>query len=241
MTLPLPAGDVLQVALRALVPVAGVLFLGWPAGNVVFVYCADVLASMYVVCVLACARLFALEATEGPAWWRRSWAMAQLALMALMPWVVIAAPLAVTMVIVLVATGFDWQEALRSRGLWLGALAQFGIALQLLLRDYDALLAAPDADRAIKRRFGLVFLRWAIVLAIGWSVLAAFPDYGLVIVIACSVATAALELYPDRVLRAFGSADLATDGALGDGAAAGEGTKGRGGRGRRHRARHGRR
>jgi hypothetical protein len=63
--LPLP--EVVQVVVRAVVPLAGALFLRWSAGNVLFIYCADTLASMYAVCVLACARLFAFDAGGGPA------------------------------------------------------------------------------------------------------------------------------------------------------------------------------
>jgi hypothetical protein len=132
----------------------------------------------------------------------------QLGLTALAPWAVIAVPLAVTMAIVLATAGFDWHAAMGARALWIAAAAQFGTAVSLLLRDYD-LVDAPDADRQIKRRFGLVFLRWAIVLFIGWSVLAALPNYGFTIVVACSIATLLLELQPNRTLRALGAGDLA--------------------------------
>src|SRR5947209_18207227 len=176
---PFRLADLVNVAMRALVPLAGIVFLDWQAGNVVFVYCADVLASVYAVCVLVCGRLFTMEPSEGPAWWRRLWAGVQLALTALLPWVVIAVPLAMTMVIVLGSVELDWHAALRSRELWLAAAAQFGAAVALLLRDYDVIIGDRDADRAIKRRFGLVFLRWVIVLLIGWSFLAGLPGYGL--------------------------------------------------------------
>jgi hypothetical protein len=200
--------DVVQVVLRALIPIAGILFLGWSAGNVIFVYCADVLASVYAVCVLACGRLFAMEPAGGPAWWRRLSYGLQLAVTALAPWAAIALPLAGTMAMVLALAGFDWRGALTSRGLWIATAAQFGTAVSLLLRDYD-LVEARNADWQIKRRFGLVFLRWAIVLVVGWSVLAALPHYGFTIVIACTLATLFLELAPNRTLRAFGAAELA--------------------------------
>jgi hypothetical protein len=48
------------------VPLAGVLLFGWSPGDVLFVYCADVLAGLHVVCVPACARLAAFE-VRGPA------------------------------------------------------------------------------------------------------------------------------------------------------------------------------
>ena len=209
MRLPLAPGDLVQVAARAVIPVAGILFLQWQPGDVVFVYCADVLASVYVVCVLTCARLFAMEPVEGPAWWRRLWVGVQLGLTAIAPWLAIALPLAATMAIVLATVGLDWQHVLASRSLWLAAAAQFGTAVLFLLREYDAIVDAPNADWAIKRQFGLVFLRWVIVLMIGWSVLAGLPGYGFTVVLACSVATIAVELFPNRVLRSVGAADLA--------------------------------
>jgi hypothetical protein len=101
------------------------------------------------------------------------------------PWLAIALPLAGTMAMVLAMAGFDWQGALGSRELWIATAAQFGVAVSLLLRDYD-LVKARNADVLIKRRFGLAFLRWAIVLLVGWSVLAALPSYGFTIVPATS-------------------------------------------------------
>jgi len=204
----LPLRDVIQVVVRAAVPVAGVLFLGWSAGNLLFVYLADVLASIYVVCVLACGRLFGFEAGEGPAWWRRLWLGVQLGMTALVPWIVIAVPLGVTLVIVLARVDFDRAAALHDRHLWLAVAAQFGAAVGLLLRDYRFVLAQPDADFRIRRAFGLAFLRWAIVVMAGWSVLAALPHYGIVLVAVSSLATIALELYPHRVLLQFHAPDL---------------------------------
>lgn len=100
--LELPLPEVVPIVVRAVIPLAGAPFLGWSAGNPLFIHGADTLASMYAVCVLACARLFAFGAGAGPAWWRRLFFGMQLALTALIPWIVIAVPLAATMGMVLV-------------------------------------------------------------------------------------------------------------------------------------------
>jgi hypothetical protein len=205
----LPLRDAVQVVVRAAIPLVGVLFLGWSAGNLLVVYFADVLASIYVVCVLACGRLFGFDAGDGPAWWRRLWLGVQLGLTALMPWIVVAVPLGVTLVIVLATVSFDWTAALHDRHLWLAVAAQFGAAVGLLLREYRFVLAQPDADVRIKRAFGLAFLRWAIVLMAAWSVLGALPFFGIVLIAVAAIATVVLELYPNRVLRAFNAPDLA--------------------------------
>jgi hypothetical protein len=196
-----------QVVVRAAIPLAGALLLGWSAANLLFVYAADTLASIYAVCVLACGRLFSFDTDRGPAWWRRLWSGGQLALTALLPWGAICAALVVSMALTLQLAGFDWTAGLQDRNLWLAVAGQFSAAIAFVLRDYDAEMAAPDADWRIRRRFGLVFLRWVIVLLAGWSVLAVLPFYGLALVAVCTAATIALELYPDRMLRAFGSPD----------------------------------
>jgi hypothetical protein len=212
--MPAAPAEVVQVVVRAAVPLFGALFLGWPAGNLLLVYCADVLAALYVVCVLACGRLFAFDVDAGPAWWRRLWYDVQLALTALLPFAALAVPVAVTMALVLAQVGFDWRHALAERGLWLGVAAQFSAAATLLLREYDAAIAAPDAGWRIKRRAGLAFLRWGVIAMAAWSIIAVLPYRAVLLVAACTLAQIALELYPARVLRSFGAADLAVPPAL---------------------------
>jgi hypothetical protein len=198
-----------QLVVRAVVPVAGVLFFGWAAGNVLFVHCADVLAGLYVVCVLACARLVAFDDGGGPAWWRRLWSGTQLALTALLPFGAAAIPIVGTMLIVLAQAGFDWRGALADRGLWLGVGAQFAAAVGLLLRVGDAVPADPRADWVIRRWAGLVFLRWGLVALAAWSVIGMLPGRGLLLVVAGVLTQLALDLRPNAVLRTFGAADLA--------------------------------
>jgi hypothetical protein len=109
---------------------------------------------------------------------------------------------------------------LHDRRVWLAVLAQFGAAISVLLRDYDAWLTEPGVDWRIRRRFGLVLLRWVIVLIAAWSMLAAFPFYAVALVAVCTLATIALELYPNRVLRAFNAPHLAAPPAQGGARAA---------------------
>jgi hypothetical protein len=114
---------------------------------------------------------------------------------------VIALPLAASMGIVLTLAQFDWSQALHDRGVWLAVLAQFGAAISVLLRDYDAWLMEPGVDWRIRRRFGLVLLRWVIVLLAAWSVLAAFPFYAVALVAVCTLATIARALSQSRAAR----------------------------------------
>src|SRR5882724_2626918 len=67
------------VATRALIPILGVLFLHWSAGNLLIVYFADTLASFFSVSVLAVGRLYGVDETGGPEWYRRLYKGLQLA------------------------------------------------------------------------------------------------------------------------------------------------------------------
>jgi hypothetical protein len=85
--------EAVQVVVRAAVPLVGAVFLGWPAANLLFVYCADVLAALYAY---ACSRAAAcsariLRSTKVPRGGATLWYGVQLALTALVPFAALAA------------------------------------------------------------------------------------------------------------------------------------------------------
>jgi hypothetical protein len=209
------------VIARALIPIAGVLFLHWSATNLLIVYFADTLASFFSVSVLAAGRLSAAETMSGPEWCQRLRRGLQLA----------ASGAGVTLIIGLVPFGFlvfmlliqdfVWQFALHDRDLWIGVAAQFCGAVTLLLREYREVEASADADRVIKARFGLVFMRWVIVCGVFFAAAELLqPQYGsvrasifgFVLVLAYAVATVVMELQPERLLAGF-APDLVPRGA----------------------------
>jgi|SRR5690349_15321129 len=200
------------VVARALVPIVGVIFLHWSASNLLIVYFADTLASFFSVSVLAAGRLGGVEPTSGPGWYQRFSKGLRLA----------GSGAGVTLIVGLVPFGFlafmlllqdfVWQFALHDRDLWIGVGAQFCAAVTLLLREYRRIEAAADADRLIRARFGLVFMRWFVVCGVfffsatilqpqrgGWSA----TVFGFVLVLAYAVATIVMELQPQRLLAAF--------------------------------------
>ncbi len=209
------------VVARALVPIAGVLFLHWSASDLLIVYFADTLASFFSVSVLAAGRLGGIEETSGPSWYQRLSKGLQLA----------SSGAGVTLIVALVPFGFlafmlflqdfVWQFALHDRDLWIGVGAQFCAAVTLLLREYRRIEAAADADRVIRARFGLVFMRWVIVCGV-FIVSAGLLQpqrgglsatiFGFVLVLAYAVATMMMELQPQRLLAAF-APDLVARGA----------------------------
>ena len=209
------------VIARALIPIIGLLFLKWSSENTLIVYFADTLAALFSVSVLAAGRLGGVEETSGPGWYQRLSKGLQLA----------SSGAGVTLIVGLVPFGFlafmlliqdfDWRYALHDRDLWIGIAAQFCGAVTLLLREYRHVEAAADADRVIRARFGLVFMRWVVVCGVfmfSMGLLSpqrgglAAAIFGFVLVLAYAVATVVMELQPERLLAAF-APDLVPGGA----------------------------
>jgi len=217
----LPWRHVGGVVARALIPILGVLFLHWSAGNLLIVYFADTLASFFSVSVLAVGRLHGVEEESGPGWYRRLSTGAQLAGSGAMLTLIIALVPFGFLLFMLLVEDFEWRFALHDRDLWIGVAAQFCAAVTLLLREYRRIEAAADADRLIRARFGLVFVRWVFVCGI-FIVSAGIlqPQRGgfgaaifsVVLVLAYALATIAMELQPERLLVWF-APDLVPGGA----------------------------
>jgi len=218
----LPWRHAASVMARALIPIAGMLFLGWSAGNLLIICFADTLASFFCVSVLAVGRTTAVAEPSGPAWYRRLSAGLRLAGSGAMITAIIGLVPFGFLVFMLYLQDFIWHFALHDRDLWIGVAAQFCGAVTLLLREFSAIEAAADADRTIKARFGLVFLRWFVVCAvfIGSAGILdpqqgglAATIFGFVLVLAYALTTIAMELQPARLLASVGAADLLPGGA----------------------------
>ena len=92
----------------------------------------------------------------------------------------------------------------------------------LLLREYRRIEAAAEADRIIKARFGLVFVRWFIVCAVFVTTAGLLQPqdggagawlFGFVLVLAYAAATIVMELRPQRLLAAVAPELVARGGA----------------------------
>ena len=93
------------------------------------------------------------------------------------------------------------------------------------LREYRRIEAATDADRLIRARFGLIFMRWVAVIVVFFAAVellqpqrggALATIFGFVLVLAYAVATILMELQPQRLLAAF-APDLVQRPSAGEG------------------------
>lgn len=186
---------------RNVVPLAGVVFFGWSAGNILLLYLLDTLLAMAVMFAGLARHLVPPAASEGTA--ARVNAEAGYVAAALFIAAFMAVPLGMPLFILLAMSGATWSSVIDDpmfrSGLVLQAIAAFWSCVGL----YRALLTHTPEELRLKRQFALVFLRWMAVLMVwylGIGVL--FGRYAsAVLVAAYGAATVMIEVAPDRFLR----------------------------------------
>jgi hypothetical protein len=208
MAAPLSALAIGSAIARNVVPLAGILFLGWSAANVLVLYFLDTMLAMAVM--FAGLMRYFMPPPGDDGWAARVNAEVGYVAMALFLAAFIAVPLGVPLIFMLSGTDVTPRslfadQAFRT-GLVLQAIAAFWSChgLYRALRHHT-----PEALR-LKRRFSLVFMRWMAVLMtmyFGLSfVLGQFAP--LFFVAVYTVATIMIDVDPDRFLRAMpGGAD----------------------------------
>jgi Family of unknown function (DUF6498) len=188
-----------QVIARNIVPFVGVLFFGWPAGNVLLLYFLDTLLAMAVILA---GFLSTVAVKDDGVATRINGELGAIFMGLLAAVLVFSIPLGVPLIFVLGPSGFDWRAALADPGLRGGALMQALAAVWSYVELWRA-LRTHDADQLrLKRRFALVFLRWLAVLMVIFTGVAVLAG-PLLIIAAYIVVTIWAEVAPDRFLRAM--------------------------------------
>jgi hypothetical protein len=205
----------INVISRALIPVFGIVFLGWSGGKVLLVYFADTLGSMYAVSTLAA---YAAEQTEPEfrAWikdgmtpLKRLRLVVGLALLGFVGPLALAIPFGGFLAILLAAQDFEWREALADRNLWISIGCQFLATVAFMIAQLKWILTLKDPRKLVQARTGLLFARWVVMLLVGVLAVGLPSEIYLVLmVLAYAAGTVALELVPERVLIALNAQDL---------------------------------
>jgi hypothetical protein len=201
------AGAVNVVA-RALIPIVGVLFLGWSGTRLLAIYFADTAASLYMLLALVTWVMQGehADAVRSSASGRlRSWLR------------VIAMPLPALAIlgfffgilplfVMLDSQDVSWGEFLRDPQLWHGVALQFVLALVLMLQQLAWIRAVPDRNGYLRFQLACLGARWGAMVLVGFFLLPYIPRvvYGPLLVAVYAAMTAALELAPGRVLAWIG-------------------------------------
>jgi hypothetical protein len=203
MAVPPSPLAVANAAMRNIVPLAGILFFGWSAANILLLYFLDTLLAMAVM-FAGLARHF-MPPPKDDGWAARINAEAGCIGVALFLAAFMAIPLGMPVFILFAASGVTWssvfEDPMFRSGLVLQGIAAFWSCLSL----YQALRAHTPEELRIKRQFSFVFLRWLAVLMVwytGFSFL--LGQFAPVLFVAVYVgATIMIEVAPDQFLRAM--------------------------------------
>ena len=197
-----------NAVVRNLVPLAGILFLGWSAANVLILYFVDTLLAMAVMFAGLMRHFLPPPTDEG--WAARANAEVGYVGVALAICAFLAVPLGVPLIFMLMGSDVAWRELLTDPG-FRTALALQAIATFWSCRDlYRALRTHTPDELRLKRQFALVFLRWMAVIMVSYLGIGVFLGrYAAFFFVAIyGVATFMIEVAPDRFLRAMpGSAE----------------------------------
>ena len=201
MTGPAPALVIAQIVARNIVPLAGILLLGWNAQNVLIVYFADTLLTLAVL--FAGVLRHIAPPIESDGWAARVNGEVGMIGGGLFLMLVLALPLGVFLFFML-GGQLDWRAALDDPGLRAGLVWQGIAAFWSYLELYRALRHATPDQLRLKRRFALVLLRWMALVAIAaFGVGFLLGRYSALFFVAVYIAVSVwAEVAPDRFLRA---------------------------------------
>jgi Family of unknown function (DUF6498) len=188
---------------RNLVPVAGVLFLGWSAPDLLVLYFLDTVLSISTVLLLIAVYLTGIGSLKrtrpfgGGVDWVRAGGISVLG------GVLIGLPFGVPLYILL--DDFHWSPvaAFANRSFLYGLAFQAFISGVDCIRGYRALAGRDDVNQLLLHRTCFVFARWGVVLVAAMTGLpgAIGPKIGgIVVLLVYAGATVYFEIFPNRAV-----------------------------------------
>jgi Family of unknown function (DUF6498) len=190
------------VIARNLIPVVGILFLGWSPANMVVLYFVDTLGGMWAL-VAALMMQFDPNLSALP-WLSRMLRLLGYFALSLFLIAFIAIPLGVPLVFVLAPINWSWQAALADQSFLLGLLTIVVLSVISMIRYAVFQRRELMNQRWSQREFGLLFMRWVVMLFLIYSGIVLLGEYGVILlVIGYAVTSTIGELYPDRFLGMF--------------------------------------
>lgn len=194
----------LAIVARNLVPVAGVLALGWSAPHLIVSYFADTFLGMTTAFALVLSHLHPPGSGEGQEAHELPDLVSAFAMAAAVT-AIVSIPLAGPVLFLLLRGGFDVPEALGDPPFRNALLLQAGLAFVFFVRELREQAGLPLETLGLRERFGLVFVRWFALCALGLTPIgvvlgrAAAP----VLVVLYAALTVFGEIAPARLLAAF--------------------------------------
>lgn len=203
--LALAPAEIVNLVLRNVVPIVGLVFYHWSAANLLILYFLDTLLAIGVIAAGFFYHEFPAE--EAPGLAARMNAIVGYVAGAAFIALIMAIPLGMPVfILVFGVNDVSFLDMIRDRGFQVGLGLQ-AIASLVSFRDLVVALRTYSPDQlGLKRRFSFVFLRWIGTMMAAYVPLTyAFGRYSpLVLVVVYIALTIYAELMPDRFLAAFG-------------------------------------
>ena len=188
---------------RNLVPVAGVVFLGRSAPDLLVLYFADTVFAIASLLLLVAVYLTGIGNVKRTQPFTGGLQWVKVASFSVLGGVLIGLPFGVPLYLLL--DDFRWSPvaAFANQSFVYGLAMQAFISAMECVAAYRALAGRNDINALLKRRTGFVFARWIVVLIAAMTGLpgAVGPTIGaIVVLLVYAGATVYFELFPDRAL-----------------------------------------
>ena len=201
--------EIANTVARNIVPLGGILLLGWSASTVLVLYFVDTMLSMAVM--FAGLMRYFMPPVEDEGWAARANGEVGPVAAALFLAAVIAVPLGMPVIFIHVGTDTTVRSLLADDAFRAGLVMQAIAAVWSCAGLYRALRVHTPEELRLKRQFSLVMLRWVVVLMVTYTGIAfLFGRWApLVFVAVYAGASIVIDVAPDKFLRVFpeGAAD----------------------------------
>jgi hypothetical protein len=195
--------EIANTVARNIVPLGGILFLGWSASTVLVLYFVDTMLSMAVM-FAGLARYFMPPWTDD-GWAARANGEVGAIAVAVFLAAVIAVPLGVPLIFILAGSDTTVRSLLADEAFRAGLVMQAIAAVWSCAGLYRALRTHTPEELRLKRQFSFVFLRWLVVLMVTYTGIAfLFGRWAPLVFVAVYAGTSIfIDIAPDKFLRVF--------------------------------------
>jgi hypothetical protein len=193
--------EIANTVARNIVPLVGIVFLGWSAPTVLVLYFADTMLSIAVM--FAGLMRYLMPPVEDEGWAARANGEVGPVASALFLAAFIAVPLGMPVIFVLAGSEATLASLFADDAFRIGLLMQAIAAVWSCAGLYRALRTRTPDELRLKRQFSLVFLRWVVVLMVTYTGIPfLFGAFAPIVFVAVYAGTSILiDIAPDRFLR----------------------------------------